>query len=159
MCINVCMWVCACLWVCLFCFLGLYLRHMVIPRLRVELELQLLAYTTAAAMWDPSLICDLHHSSWQRQIPTPWVRPGIEPASSWILVRFVSAVPQRELPACMFSVRIPPPQPLMILLRLPRSATPLKVIFFINAWEGSILYLFEIQWKDKRRNICEVPVL
>ena len=33
-------------------------------------------------------------------MPHPWPTeggPGIEPASSWILVRFVSAVPQREL--------------------------------------------------------------
>ena len=27
-----------------------------------------------------------------------WVRPGIEPATSWFLVRFVSAVPRREHP-------------------------------------------------------------
>ena len=29
---------------------------------------------------------------------THWVRPGIEPVSSWILVRFISAEPQWELP-------------------------------------------------------------
>ena len=28
---------------------------------------------------------------------THWARPGIEPASSWMLVRFISAEPQREL--------------------------------------------------------------
>ena len=33
--------------------------HMEVPRLRVELELQLLAYTTATAMQDPRLVCDL----------------------------------------------------------------------------------------------------
>ena len=38
---------------------------MAVPRLGVELELQLLAYTTATAMLDPSHVCDLHHSSWQ----------------------------------------------------------------------------------------------
>ena len=27
---------------------------------------------------------------------THWVRPGIEPTSSWILVRFISSVPQQE---------------------------------------------------------------
>ena len=37
-------------------------------RLGVESELQLLAYTTATAMWDLSCICDLHHSLWQGQI-------------------------------------------------------------------------------------------
>ena len=54
-----------------FFFLGLYLQHMEIPRLRVELELQLLAYATATAMWDPSLTCDLHHSSQPHQILNP----------------------------------------------------------------------------------------
>ena len=49
--------------VCLFCFLGLYLWHVEVPRLGVKLELQLLAYTTATAMQDLSLVCDLHHSS------------------------------------------------------------------------------------------------
>ena len=40
-------------------------RHVEVPRLRVELELQLLAYTTATVMLDPSLVCDLYHSSQQ----------------------------------------------------------------------------------------------
>ena len=35
--------------------LGLYLRHMEVPRLGVESELQLLAYTTATSMQDPLL--------------------------------------------------------------------------------------------------------
>ena len=36
-----------------FFFLGLHPRHMEVPRLGVELELQPLAYTTATAMLDP----------------------------------------------------------------------------------------------------------
>ena len=39
--------------------------------LGAELELQLLAYTTAIAMWDLSCVCDLHHGSWQSWIPNP----------------------------------------------------------------------------------------
>ena len=35
---------------------------MEVPRLRVDLELQLLAYTTAMAMWDRSHVQDLYHS-------------------------------------------------------------------------------------------------
>jgi len=35
------------------------------------LELQLLAYARATAFQDPSLICDLYHSSWQRRILNP----------------------------------------------------------------------------------------
>ena len=76
-------------------FLGLHLQHMEVPRLGVELELQLLAYTTA--MGNPSHTCDLRDSSWQCQIPTQWARPRIKPASSGTLLGFVSAAPQWEL--------------------------------------------------------------
>ena len=41
---------------------------MEVPRLGVDLELQLLAYITATAMPDPSCIYDQHHNSQQRQI-------------------------------------------------------------------------------------------
>ena len=44
---------------------------MEVPRLGIESELQLLAYTTAMAMQDPSLACDLHQSSWQHWILNP----------------------------------------------------------------------------------------
>ena len=42
-----------------------------VPRLGVKSELQLLAYTTATAMPEPSCVCDLHHSLWKRQILNP----------------------------------------------------------------------------------------
>ena len=54
-----------------FFFLGPHLGHMEVPRLVVQLELQLLAYTTATATLDLSQVCDLHHSSWQHQIFNP----------------------------------------------------------------------------------------
>ena len=38
---------------------------------RVKSKLQLSACATPTAVWDPSHICDLHHSSWQHQIPDP----------------------------------------------------------------------------------------
>ena len=38
-----------------FCFLGLHPRHMKVPRLGVQSELQLPVYTTATATPDPSL--------------------------------------------------------------------------------------------------------
>ena len=44
---------------------------MEIPRLGVKLELQLPAYTRATAIWEPSCICDLHHSSSQCRILNP----------------------------------------------------------------------------------------
>ena len=51
--------------------LRLHLRHMEGSRLGVELELQLLAYTTATAMPDLSCICELHHRSWHQGILNP----------------------------------------------------------------------------------------
>ena len=44
---------------------------MELPRLAVESKLQLLAYTLAPAMQDPSCIRDLHRSSWQLRILNP----------------------------------------------------------------------------------------
>ena len=57
--------------VCLFFFLEPQPRHIEVPRLGVELELYLPAYTTATAMRDPSSVCDLHHSLWQCQVLNP----------------------------------------------------------------------------------------
>ena len=54
-----------------FVFLGPHLQPMEVPRLGVESELQLPACTTATATPDPSHICDLLHSSWQRRILNP----------------------------------------------------------------------------------------
>ena len=44
---------------------------MEVPRPGIELELQLLPYTTAMAIPDPSHICELRQSSQQRQILNP----------------------------------------------------------------------------------------
>ena len=74
------------------------------PRLGVQSELQLWVYTTATATWDPSRVCDLPHSSWQHRILHPLRGPGIQPASSWFLVRFVTAEPLQELHVCLFEL-------------------------------------------------------
>ena len=47
------------------------MQHMEVPRLGVESELQLPACATAIAMQDLSFVCDLHQSSWHRQILNP----------------------------------------------------------------------------------------
>ena len=57
-------------------FLGPHLQHMEIPRLGVISELQLPAYAVATAMWDPSCICELHHSLQQRKILNPLSKAG-----------------------------------------------------------------------------------
>ena len=54
-----------------FCFLGLHAQHMEVPRLGVELELQLQAYTIATATQGLSGICNLRQSSQQGQILNP----------------------------------------------------------------------------------------
>jgi len=44
---------------------------MEVPRLEVQSELQLPPYSTSTAMPDPSCLCDLCYSLWQRQILNP----------------------------------------------------------------------------------------
>ena len=67
----------------IFVFLGPHPRNMDIPRLGVKAEPRLPAYITATATLSEAL--------------THWVRPGIEPVSSWILLGFITAEPRREL--------------------------------------------------------------
>ena len=64
---------CIYLFVCLFIYLFLVLHqlHMEVPGLGAESELQLLAYTTATAIWDLSHFCNLHHSLLQHRILNP----------------------------------------------------------------------------------------
>ena len=79
----------------IFVFLGPHLQLMEFPWLGVELELQLVAYTTATP--DPSCVWDLHHSSWQPWILNPLRRLGIEPTSSGNQLGLLMTEPQREL--------------------------------------------------------------
>ena len=67
---------------------GAHPHHMEVPRLGVQLELQLPAYTKAHGN-----IRSLTH----------WMGPGIKPTSSWILVRFVTAEPQEDLQVYIFN--------------------------------------------------------
>ena len=52
-------------------FLGPNLQHMEVPRLGVESELQLPAYSIAIAMPELSPVCNPHNSSWKYQIINP----------------------------------------------------------------------------------------
>ena len=70
---------------------------MEVPRLGVELELQLPAHTIATATWDPSPISNLHHSSEQRQTLNPLNKARDLICSSWILFGLITAEPQQEL--------------------------------------------------------------
>ena len=55
----------------IFSLLGPHLQHMEVPRLGVESELQLLAYTTAIIMQGLSYIFDLFHGLQQCRILNP----------------------------------------------------------------------------------------
>ena len=57
------------------------------------LELELPAYATVTATQDPSLVFDEHHSSGQHQSLNPLSKARDQTASSWILVRFITAEP------------------------------------------------------------------
>ena len=76
-----------------------------LPRLGVELDLQLPAYATAAAMPDPSHVCNLRYSSEQCWMLNPRARAGIEPISLKLLVGFATAELQWELLLCAFLKR------------------------------------------------------
>ena len=85
-----------------FCFLGLLPLYTEVPRLGVELNLQLLAYTTAPATPDLSRVCALHHSSQQCGLLDPLSEARDQTHNSWFLVGFVSASPRWELPVFFF---------------------------------------------------------
>ena len=73
-----------------FFFLGSNSQHREVPKLGIKLELQLPAYTIAAATPDLSCICDLDCSSRQCQILNPLSR-----ARDWThILRFITTEPQ-----------------------------------------------------------------
>ena len=78
----------------LFFFLGLHLWHMEVPRLGVELQLQMLACAQPQRCWPWAAFetYTIAHSNAARFL-THWARPGIESTSLWVLVEFVSAAP------------------------------------------------------------------
>ena len=98
-----------------FClFLGPLLWHMELPRLGVELELQLPAYTTDIATQDLLHVFDFNHSSQQRQVLNPlsktrdrtcilmdisWVHKPLshsENSPKWLLEGFFQQTPTAD---------------------------------------------------------------
>ena len=81
-----------------FFFLGPHLRHMKFPRLGVQLELQLLALHHSHSNIRSELCLQPNTTTHGNAGSlTQWARPGIEPATSWFLVRFISTAPWQEL--------------------------------------------------------------
>ena len=79
-------------------FLGSHMWHMEVPRRGVEMELsrqstpQVQQHQSQAS----AATCTIAHGN-TRSL-THWAKPGIEPASSWILVGFITAEPWWKLP-------------------------------------------------------------
>ena len=68
-----------------------------VPRLGVQSELHLPAYATATAMQDQSRVCNLHHSSGQRQILNLLSEARDRTQNLMVPSLIVSAEPQWEL--------------------------------------------------------------
>ena len=86
---------------CCFLFFGFFLFlgwHMEVPRLGVKSKLQLPDYAES----DPRVTYTVAHGNIVSL--THWARPGMEPASSWIIVGFGFVTPELhwELPSNCF---------------------------------------------------------
>ena len=84
----------------IYLFLGLHLQHMEVPKLGVELELQLPATATAYL----SCVLDLHRSSWLCWILNP-LSKAREPASSWTLCRVLNPPSHKGTPVLPFKMQ------------------------------------------------------
>ena len=80
-----------------FCFLGPHLWHMEVPRLgsNQSYSCQPTPQPQQCQIWAMSVTYTTGHSNVGSL--AHWVRPGIQPATSCFLGRFVSAAPQWEL--------------------------------------------------------------
>ena len=81
----------------LLCFLELHPQPMEVPRLGVKSELQLLDSPQPQKHRIPSASVTYTTAHSSAQFLIHWARPRIKPASSWILVGFVSFEPWWEL--------------------------------------------------------------
>ena len=77
-------------------FLALHQQHVEVPRLGVGIG---------------TITAGLSHSHSNIRCEPQGARPGIEPASSWILVRFITAEPRQELLCNLFYVYYTSMQP------------------------------------------------
>ena len=53
-------------------------------------------------MWDPSCVCNLHHSSRQCQILNPLSEGRDQTTSSWMPIRFINHWAMTGTPSCTF---------------------------------------------------------
>jgi len=117
-----------------FCFSRLHPPHVEVPRLGVESELQLPAYTRATATQDPSRVCNLHHSSQQRWIHNPLSKPRDGTRNLM--------VPGRTH-FCCTTTGTPPRQILFMLLQSRGHSPTAVVISMLSPAAGSLKVLGE----------------
>ena len=114
-------------------------------RLGFESNLQLQAYATTTAMPDPSHIWAIAQSNAESLIH--WARPGVKPASLWVLVIFVSVAQyENSLENFERSSRI-----LNYYLWIFSRATPIntvKNIFGQLKREGATVKAFHSIWNN-----------
>ena len=135
---------------------------MEVPRIGVELELQLPAYTTATAMLDPSWVCNLHRSSQRCWILNPLIEAREQThvllGTSWFVNHWdTTGTPLLhilKLVLKFFIMRLNHGKDRILcscfgcLLRLPWEGCPLsfwKTVFLDQCWNFSCLdssYLF-----------------
>ena len=90
-----------------------------------------LAYKTVTATWDPNHICD-PKPQLTAGSSTHWARPGTEPVSSWMLVRFVNRWTTTGIPK---NINILKPQ-------ISSNVSDSFCIMFIHSFICSMIYLF-----------------
>ena len=101
-----------------------------IPRLGVEMELTLQAYTTAIATPEPSTSVTYTTAHYNARSLSYWTRPGIKPASSWILVGFLTHWATKGTLFYVFKIYfITLKYP---IIRLITSSYSRRMIYFIN---------------------------
>jgi len=131
---NLCMYVC-------LCFLGPYLWHTEVSRLGMNLSCscQPKLQPQQCGIWDMSVTYTTAHGN-TRSL-THWMRPGIEPVSSWILVRFVTHWATTGTPPWNNANEIPKYISHCWLLKAVSSASVTKSLHCTQSMLTSALFL------------------
>ena len=128
-----------------FVFLLAHPWHLEVPRLRVKLEVQLLAYTTATATPDPSHVCTLHHSSWQCWILNPLSKAGDRTRNLKVPSRIHFSYATTEIPST--------------IIVIIRSASPLVLFDLHSSARSAGFFIPKKQLKFKRMRVLVRAIL
>jgi len=80
---------------------------MEVPRPGVESELQLTVYATATATWDPSHVCDLHHSSRQHRVLNSLSKARDRTCILMETIQVLNPLSHMGTPTCIFARILP----------------------------------------------------